>query len=130
MRVAQTERAEVINRMGIFDFFAKELPQTEETRRKPSFASAAQPINMRSINGGALQVFKPRSFGDVEKIINTLRDNKPVIVYLNEIKQDIAQRVLDLLSGAIFALDGGVFKVEDFIYVFTPEGVNINESGQ
>ena len=72
-----------------------------------------------------MQVFHPRSFEDIQKIIETLKNNQPAIVYLNDLKKDDAQRSLDMLAGAIFALDGGVMPIEKDIYIFTLDGVTV-----
>jgi cell division inhibitor SepF len=112
--------------MGIFDFFTKEVerPRDEKGRQQ---AVIGKPINSRESNGGAMQVFHPRSFDDVQKIIETLKANRPAIVYLNTLKKDDAQRALDMLSGAIFALDGGVMPIEKDIYIFTLDGVTLRK---
>lgn len=109
--------------MGIFDFFTKEVEQNN-TKQTTQFG---KPLNTRDTNGGAMQVFRPRSFDDVQKIIETLKSNQPVIVYLNTLKRDDAQRALDMLSGAIYALDGGVMPIEQDIYIFTLDGVTIRK---
>ena len=108
--------------MGIFDFFTKEVNEKKDERNTPSIG---KPINTRETNGGAMQVFHPRSFEDIQKIIETLKNNQPAIVYLNGLKKDDAQRSLDMLSGAIFALDGGVMPIEKDIYIFTLDGVTV-----
>ncbi|MBR2968451.1 MAG: cell division protein SepF [Clostridia bacterium] len=112
--------------MGIFDFFTKEVDRPKDARGKQA-AVIGKPINSRESNGGAMQVFHPRSFDDVQKIIETLKANKPAIVYLNTLKKDDAQRALDMLSGAIFALDGGVMPIEKDIYIFTLDGVTLRK---
>ncbi len=108
--------------MGIFDFFTKETETKKDDRRTPPIG---RPINSRETNGGAMQVFHPKSFDDIQKIIETLKNNQPAIVYLNGLKKDDAQRSLDMLSGAIFALDGGVMPIEKDIYIFTLDGVTV-----
>ncbi len=108
--------------MGIFDFFTKEVNEKKDERKTPSIG---KPINTRETNGGAMQVFHPRSFEDIQKIIETLKNNQPAIVYLNDLKKDDAQRSLDMLAGAIFALDGGVMPIEKDIYIFTLDGVTV-----
>ena len=72
--------------MGIFDFFTKEVDRPKDARGKQA-AVIGKPINSRESNGGAMQVFHPRSFDDVQKIIETLKANKPAIVYLNTLKR-------------------------------------------
>ena len=108
--------------MGIFDFFTKEVNEKKDERKTPSIG---KPINTRETNSDAMQVFHPRSCEDIQKIIETLKNNQPAIVYLNGLKKDDAQRSLDMLSGAIFALDGGVMPIEKDIYIFTLDGVTV-----
>ena len=47
-----------------------------------------------------------------------------MIVYMNELSAPTALRVTDILSGAIYALGGGMAELEKDIYIFTPDGVN------
>lgn len=113
--------------MGIFDFFTKEVDQPKDRQTGRQTATIGKPINSRQSNGGAMEVFHPKSFDDVQTIIETLKANRPAIVYLNTLKKDDAQRALDMLSGAIFALDGGVMPIETGIYIFTLDGVTLRK---
>ena len=70
-----------------------------------------------------MQLRHPRSFADVEEIIDRLREKQSVIVYLNEVSGGTAQRVTDMLSGAIYALGGGMAPLQKDMYIFTPNGV-------
>ena len=71
----------------------------------------------------ATQIRHPTSFADVEEIIDRLREKQSVIVYLNEVSGGTAQRVTDMLSGAIYALGGGMAPLQKDMYIFTPDGV-------
>ena len=53
-----------------------------------------------------------------------MKDRLTVIVYVNELNQATALRVTDILSGAIYALGGGMAELEKDMYIFTPDGVN------
>lgn len=107
--------------MGIFDFFTKEVDRPQGKQG----SAIGKPINSRASNGGAIKVFHPKSYDDIQKIIETLKSNQPAIVYLNTLKKEDAQRALDMLSGAIFALDGGVMPIENNIYIFTLDGITV-----
>ena len=72
-----------------------------------------------------ISVFSPTSFNDVEKIIDALKGGKPAIVHLNDLKTDTAIRVLDMLSGAVYAIEGGVYEMEKNIFMFSPTGVEV-----
>lgn len=70
-------------------------------------------------------VFQPQTYEDTQTIIDNLKAKKPVIVNLETLNVDVAQRVLDFMSGAIYALDGNVRKVSKGIFLLAPEGVDI-----
>lgn len=112
--------------MGLFDFFAKDSGKRRVENITKSFGEGFS-FNENALVKGQTQVFHPKCFDDVEGIIDALRNSQPVIVYLSEVRSDTAQRVLDMLSGAVFALRGGVYKVEKGIYAFNPGGVKVNE---
>lgn len=114
--------------MGLFDLFGREPKQTRETGR---VASGERQFFDNRTEGeretkGPVTVFKPSSFADVEKIINCLKSGKTAIVHLTELKQNTSIRILDLLSGAVYALNGGVYEMQSNIFMFSPSGVEIN----
>ncbi len=76
-------------------------------------------------NKNSFAIFHPKSFDDVESAISMLRDQHTIIVYLDKLKAEDAQRVLDLLSGAVFALNGNVFEMQKDIFMMTSSNVDI-----
>lgn len=108
--------------MGLFDFF-----KTEKEDGAPKRPLRTEPLPRAEGKGdGArpMQIRKPRSFEDIEEIIDRMKDRLTVIVYVNELNQATALRVTDILSGAIYALGGGMAELEKDMYIFTPDGVN------
>lgn len=105
--------------MGIFDIFAKGDRNAQEQS-----AEGNRYIENYNKKNSPVQIRRPRSFTDIEEIIDNLKANRPVIVYLNELKENTTKRVLDILSGAIYALGGGLFELEKDMFIFTPDGVN------
>ena len=71
-------------------------------------------------------VFQPQTYEDTQTIRDNLKARKPVIVNLESLNGDVAQRVLDFISGAIYALDGSVRKVSKGIFLLAPKGVDIS----
>ena len=111
--------------MGFFDFFREK--EDRVVKRRSSDGSAPLPEKAKydqPSEGQPMQIRHPRSFTDIEEIIDRLKDRLTVIVYLNELSAATSQRVCDILSGAIYALGGGMAELEKDIYVFTPDGVN------
>lgn len=105
--------------MGIFDFFA------EEEKKKPGKAAAGNTVGAREPTGIGTNFFHPKSISDVATIIDAFKHGSSAVVYLSELTKADAQRVLDYLAGAVFALDGSVTPVGDDVYFFTLEGVKI-----
>lgn len=108
--------------MGLFDLFGR-TPRTKEPRtttQKP-FATSHNADSKQ----GPVTVFEPTSYEDVEKMIDALKDGKNTIVHLEKLKPEAAIRIIDMLSGAIYALGGGVYEMEKNIFMFSPNGVEI-----
>lgn len=70
-------------------------------------------------------MFTPKSYDDVEIVIDHLKNHEAVIINLKEIKSAISQRILDFISGAIYSLDGCIQPIENGLFLLTPGGVNI-----
>ena len=105
--------------MGVFDLFGK----SEKTRRDRTEEVRREPIDVNK--GGPVSVFEPTSYQDVEKIIDALKDGKNAVVHLEKLKPETAIRVLDMLSGAIYALGGGLYEMEKNIFMLSPYGVEV-----
>lgn len=108
--------------MGVFDLFGRE-PKTQGRTSFSGNSSAGTPEE----NGkkGPVAVFSPTSYSDVEIIIDSIKSGKNAIVHLTELKNETAVRVLDMLSGAIYALGGGVYEMGKNIFMFSPSGVEM-----
>jgi cell division inhibitor SepF len=105
--------------MGIFDkLFGKNEQPKSQSR------GFDQPLSNNGSNPVA--IFYPKSYEDVEKIIDTLRSGKNAIVHFTELKETTSMRIIDMLSGAIYALNGGLYEMEKNIYMFSPSGVIVN----
>ncbi len=72
-----------------------------------------------------LVVMQPETFDDARDIANHLKSKKPVVMNLEFVEKDIARRIVDFLSGAVYALDGNIQKVSNGIFIITPYNVGI-----
>lgn len=107
--------------MGVFDLFGRGN-KTKNDNREFGFT---EPTPTESSKKGPVSVFCPTSYDDVELIIDALKAGKSAVVHFKELKTETAIRVLDMLSGAIYALDGGVYEMEKNIFMFSPNGVEM-----
>ena len=70
-------------------------------------------------------VIKPSSMEDTREIADTLVDNSTVILNLEGIDVELAQRIIDFTSGACYSLGGSLQKVSSYIFVLGPSNVDI-----
>jgi cell division inhibitor SepF len=87
-------------------------------------------VHMKSIQGGAgrmeLRVIRPKMYDDSKEICDTLAGGMPVVLNLEGLNGDLAQKILDFTSGAVYAMDGNLQKVTSYIFVITPSSVDIS----
>ena len=70
-------------------------------------------------------IVTPKTLSEVQDIIDNLRNRQAIIVEFNRINEKYAQRILDFLNGAIYALGGCEQRIADNMFLFTPGGVSI-----
>ena len=70
-------------------------------------------------------LIEPKGFDDCPKLVDSLKNRKPVIINLENIENDTARKIFDFLSGATYALNGNVQKIAQNIFVFLPENVDV-----
>ena len=85
---------------------------------------SGQVLNM---NSGKQEVvlFHARSFDDAAKAADELRKKKAVILNMENVDKGLTRRVVDFLSGSIYALDGSVKKIAQSTYLFCPHNMDI-----
>ena len=86
-----------------------------------------QVLNMggSASNKQEVVLFRPGSFNDTSKAADDLRNRKAVIVNMENVDKAMARRVVDFLSGCVYALDGDVKKIAQSAYLFCPHNMDI-----
>jgi len=69
----------------------------------------------------------PKSFDDVMDIAKRLQNKTIVSINLALVDVVLSKRIIDFVSGAVYALDGGVMKLADNVYLFAVQGVTLEE---
>lgn len=75
-------------------------------------------------------VIKPKQFDDATEIVDALLDNCTVILNLEGLDINLAQHIIDFTSGASYSIQGSIRKVSSYIFILTPEGVDITGDSQ
>ncbi len=89
--------------------------------------------NLTAVNGAGTMkmiLFQPLSFEDSQAIVDNLRARKPVIVNMVDLERELAQRVIDFMSGAVYALSGTIRRVSYGIFVIVPSNITIVGDGE
>ena len=123
------------SRGGLFKKKASQ-PEEREPRdsgsRNPfsSRASKAAPAPSRSAaprgNANEVCIFKPSSIEDSREITETLLQGKAVVINFEGLHVEISQRIIDFISGSCYALDGNLQKISNYIFIATPNSVDIS----
>jgi cell division inhibitor SepF len=68
----------------------------------------------------------PRSFNDAQQIADKFKESIPVILNLQGSDADLSKRLIDFASGLTYALDGGMQRVADKVFLLTPRNVEVS----
>lgn len=106
------------------------LPEEEKPARKPAnkVTSIRQTSSTRKLPGTGMEVcvIKPNSVEDAREITETLLANRTVVLNLEGLDVDVAQRIIDFTSGSCFAIAGNLQKISHYIFIITPASVDIS----
>ena len=73
-----------------------------------------------------LVLLEPRAFSETQQIADELKSRNTVVVNLKRVTSDQAKRIIDFLSGTIYAIGGDLQKVGGGIFLCTPNNVKVN----
>ncbi|MDO5041144.1 MAG: cell division protein SepF [Peptoniphilus sp.] len=73
-----------------------------------------------------ISVHEPLSYDESPKIVDDLRANKSIVLNFEQLDIDIKRQIFDFVSGALYALDGKIQKVNKDIFILAPENVEID----
>lgn len=68
----------------------------------------------------------PRSFNDAQQIADKFKSGVPVILNLQSADQELSKRLIDFTSGLTYAMDGGMQRVADKVFLLTPRNVEVS----
>ena len=88
-------------------------------KRKSKIVSMPQPQQIK------MKIAKPTNFDQVNEIITQLKEKNAVVINLEYVSKDVARRIVDVVGGAIKALDGHIEKVSNSIFVVAPFNYDI-----
>ncbi len=100
---------------------------TTRSRDVPSL-SPSRPRRLDAVPNPSIRVHLvvPRSFNDAQQIADKFKDATPVILNLQTTDQELSKRLIDFASGLTYALNGGMQRVADKVFLLTPRNVEVS----
>jgi cell division inhibitor SepF len=111
----------------IDDIFADDPPSERRT-------GVLRPVGGGSRSGGGgngrgevrVHLVIPKSFNDAQDVADKFKDSIPVIINLQGSEADLSKRLIDFASGLTYALDGGMQRIADKVFLLTPRNVEVS----
>ena len=107
-------------------------PKTQNSSSKvtPMYSVKKKTSGSSAGSSNEVCVIKPKQFDESTEIVDALLDNCTVILNLEGLDITLAQHIIDFTAGASYAIDGNIKKVSSYIFILTPEGVDITGDSQ
>lgn len=126
----------------IFDLFGMDSQETEEYEdeniyeyedeeevevedRKLFGRNKNKVVPMTPANSIRMVISQPTTFEQSDEICSFIKEKKSVIVNLEYVNKDVARRIVDFISGGVYALDGYIQKVSNSIFLVAPSNYEI-----
>ena len=92
-------------------------------------ARASRPVRLEAVqdpNAVRVHLVLPRSFNDAQQIADRFKQSIPVILNLQNADAELSKRLIDFASGLTYALNGGMQRVADKVFLLTPRNVELS----
>ena len=102
-----------------------ELPNRDNKDSQASLPKRGKIVNIHTTTQLKVVVVHPETFEDSKEIADHLKTKKPIVVNLEKIDSEVAKRIIDFLSGAVYSLDGNIQKISKGIFLIVPYNMGI-----
>ena len=110
---------------------AEDTEEEEPEERKLWGRRNSKVVNMPQVHQVKMVISQPTNFEQAANICDLLKQKKSVIVNLEYVNKDVARRIIDVVSGAVHALDGHMQKISNSIVLIAPFNYDIeNETAR
>jgi cell division inhibitor SepF len=106
-----------------FDDWTEPTQQRDEPRTRLRRIDTPAPMGAAP---ASVHLVVPRSFNDAQQIADKFKDAIPVIINLQGSDAELSKRLIDFASGLTYALEGGMQRVADKVFLLTPRNVEVS----
>jgi cell division inhibitor SepF len=109
------------------EIFAEDEPAGRTSRQEGGRPTTVlRSVGSRTNGDVRVHLVVPKSFNDAQQVADRFKDTIPVILNLQGTETDLAKRLIDFASGLTYALDGGMQRIADKVFMLTPRNVEIS----
>lgn len=103
--------------------------QSREQSRAQQFSSVGgNVVSLHTQKNTRMVLCEPKSYDEAQGIADEIRNRRSVVVNLQRVQSDLGLRIVDFLSGTVYALSGSISKLGPNIYLCAPENVEVQGS--
>ncbi|APH05335.1 cell division protein SepF [Bacillus weihaiensis] len=102
----------------------QQFPQKQQTQPQKQNVVSLQSVQKSS----KVVLSEPRVYAEAQEIADQLKNRKAVVVNLQSIQRDQAKRIVDFLSGTVYAIGGDIQRIGMNIFLCTPDNVDVSGS--
>ncbi|WP_338469893.1 cell division protein SepF [Niallia sp. XMNu-256] len=107
----------------------EEYEEEYEPEKKHKPVQKQNVVSLQSIQQSSKVILiEPRVYAEAQDIADELRNRKAVVVNLQRIEHDQARRIVDFLSGTVYAIGGDIQKIGTDIFLCTPDNIEVTGS--
>lgn len=113
--------------MGFFGVSDEELYEEVEEEQESSSNQKGRNniVSLHTQKNIRMVLFEPRTYEESPEIADHLKSHRPVVVNLQLVRREQGVRIIDFLSGTVYALGGNIQKLGENIFICTPANVDI-----
>ena len=112
--------------MGIFDkIVGRENTGTEFSEDQYYSLGIDEAYKDANSEGNKMILLEPRAYSESQQIADHLKKRNTVVVYLKRVTNEQAKRIVDFLSGTLYAIGGNLQKLGPGIFLCTPKNINV-----
>jgi cell division inhibitor SepF len=98
----------------------------DDTRSAGRQTRVLRPVEANGRGDVQVHLVVPKSFNDAQQVADQFKDHIPVILNLQGTDVDLSKRLIDFASGLTYALDGGMQRIADKVFLLTPRNVEVS----
>lgn len=102
--------------------------QRKQTKNSHLTSVGGNVVSLHTQKNTRMVLCEPKSYDEAQQIADEIRNRRSVVVNLQRVRAELGLRIVDFLSGTVYALNGSISKLGPNIYLCAPESVEVQGS--